>query len=169
MAHGSWLKAHGSCPKARGSRPRKNWCWAPQAPRPWRHIFLGLQPRALRHEPWNMRHEPVTINNQLISDFLDRYCVFQENQSFKVSKFQDSRFPKQNSSRWTPRVRVFLKWNLKVISPKQNRIIHQRFLAHLFKYFQHDKLGNGGNTWKSRLLVIHETPRNKVLGFSHIG
>ena len=35
-----------------------------------RQIFLGLEPRALGHEPWAMSREPLTIHNRLINELL---------------------------------------------------------------------------------------------------
>ena len=76
MDHGSWLEAHGSCLEARGSRlmapgswARQNWCvglW-PGGPGAKLFLAMSLEPRAWRHEPWAMSHEPF-ICDQAMND-----------------------------------------------------------------------------------------------------
>ena len=55
MAHGSRLMAHASRFVAQGSGPRKILRWFPD---PSAKFFwgMGLEPRALRHEPGAMNH-----------------------------------------------------------------------------------------------------------------
>ena len=52
VVHGSWLKAHVSCLNARG---QEKMALGPGAWRAQRHIVLG-------DEPWAMRHEPFIID-----------------------------------------------------------------------------------------------------------
>ena len=49
---------------------------------------------ALKHEPWDMSHEQLTIHNRLIHKLLD--SKISKFQSFKIRRFQDSKCQDSN-------------------------------------------------------------------------
>ena len=134
MVTGWWFMPQGSCLKAHGSWPRKVWRWPPPGPGlsakiswPW---AMGLQPRALRHEPWALSHLFVHFFISWISSFLSF-------QSFNVSKFQRFKAPKSQSFKVQTSSKVqHLKFPSQQNPNFENLGTHTHTYTHLFQTFR---------------------------------
>ena len=73
MVTGSWLMAQGSwlIPQDSWLKAKNKLALGPGALGNQRQNFLGLGPRASRHEPWAMSHKPLAIHNRWINELFN--------------------------------------------------------------------------------------------------